>query len=122
MYLNSFNYPNLKYVRGDVMETLPNDYHTKSRISLLRLDTDFYLSTMHELDNLYKHVNKNCLSDLGVSMELSSSSINGAVMNIKINLSEIQDKNYVKEINEKIDKILSKIEPILSELNKNIII
>ena len=58
-YLNSFNYPNLKYVRGDVMETLPNDYHTKSRISLLRLDTDFYLSTMHELDNLYKHVNKN---------------------------------------------------------------
>ena len=50
-----------------------------------------------------------------VSVELSSASINGAVMNIKINLSEIGDKNYIKEITGKIDKI---IEPILSELKK----
>ena len=47
------NYPGerLHFVQGDVLETLPNDNH--SQISLLRLDTDFYDSTKHELETLY---------------------------------------------------------------------
>lgn len=39
------------FVQGDILETLPNDNH--AQISLLRLDTDFYDSTKHELETLY---------------------------------------------------------------------
>ena len=43
-------------------------------------------------------------------------------MNIRINLSEIEDKIYVKETNKKVDSILSNVNSLLSYLNKNIII
>jgi O-methyltransferase len=39
------------YVVGDVMKTIPAS--APDRISILRLDTDFYDSTRHELEHLY---------------------------------------------------------------------
>jgi hypothetical protein len=39
------------YVQGRVEETIPG--HAPEQISLLRLDTDWYESTKHELDHLY---------------------------------------------------------------------
>ena len=57
------------------------------------------------IKKIYKLINQNCLSDLGVSVELSiTSSIKGAVMNIRINLSEIEDKIYVEETNKKVGR------------------
>ena len=49
----STGYPEerLHFVKGDVRETLPNPDHRE--IALLRLDTDFYESTHHELAHLY---------------------------------------------------------------------
>ena len=41
----------LHFVEGDVEETLPE--HAPSEIALLRLDTDWYESTRHELIHLY---------------------------------------------------------------------
>jgi len=51
--LATTNYPteNLKYVVGDVSETLK--VNVPDQISLLRLDTDWYESTKSELDVLY---------------------------------------------------------------------
>ncbi len=72
------------------------------------------------IKKIYKNINPNCMSDLGVAIELASSSINGAVMNVRINLSEIKDSSYTRQINKKIDKILSGNDNILFELNKNI--
>jgi len=72
------------------------------------------------IKNIYKNINSNCMSDLGVAIELASASINGAVMNVKINLSEIKNSSYNQKINKKIDKILSENDNILFELNKNI--
>lgn len=43
-----------QFVVGDVHETIPNDHH--DQIALLRLDTDWYESTRHELENLYDRV------------------------------------------------------------------
>ena len=43
-YLSHFEYENLIYIEGDVMKTIPNDFHSKRKIALLRLDTDFYES------------------------------------------------------------------------------
>jgi O-methyltransferase len=41
-------------IEGFVQETLPE--HAPDRIAILRLDTDLYLSTMHELQHLYPRV------------------------------------------------------------------
>ena len=57
--LSSINYDKSKihYIKGDVAQTLPENNHES--IALLRLDTDFYESTLHELENLYDSVKKN---------------------------------------------------------------
>ena len=51
--LASTGYPEdrLIYVKGVVEETIPEV--APDRIALLRLDTDWYRSTRHELDHLY---------------------------------------------------------------------
>ena len=58
-FMTSTKYPesNLFFVKGRVEETIPK---TMSRnIALLRLDTDWYESTKHELVNLFPLVSKN---------------------------------------------------------------
>tara|TARA_B100000963_G_C22596071_1_gene657887 strand:- start:398 stop:1147 length:750 start_codon:yes stop_codon:yes gene_type:complete len=52
----NYDYQKIHYIKGDVMHTLPKSKHDK--ISLLRLDTDFYKSTKIELETLYKHIIK----------------------------------------------------------------
>jgi O-methyltransferase len=49
----------LHLIEGPVARTLPA--HAPERIAVLRLDTDFYESTRHELEHLYPH-----LSEAGV--------------------------------------------------------
>jgi hypothetical protein len=51
--ITSTGYPEerLHFVRGPVEETLPN--RAPAHLALLRLDTDWYESTRHELEHLY---------------------------------------------------------------------
>src|SRR5262249_28315332 len=51
--LLSTGYPDshIHLIKGKVEETLPR--HAPERIALLRLDTDWYESTLHELIHLY---------------------------------------------------------------------
>jgi hypothetical protein len=51
--LERTGYPtgNLRLVEGDVLQTLPAE--APERLALLRLDTDWYASTLHELETLY---------------------------------------------------------------------
>lgn len=46
----------LKYIVGDVCETLKHKENVPTNISLLRLDTDWYESTLCELNVLYPNV------------------------------------------------------------------
>jgi O-methyltransferase len=41
----------IRFIEGDVLDTLPSA--TPDRIALLRLDSDWYASTRHELEHLY---------------------------------------------------------------------
>ncbi len=54
--LSSTNYPqeNIIFVKGKVEETIPKTMPDK--ISFLRLDTDWYESTLHELTHLYSKI------------------------------------------------------------------
>jgi O-methyltransferase len=53
--LSNSKYPinNIKYVVGDICETLNYENNSPTKISLLRLDTDWYQSTKKEMDVLY---------------------------------------------------------------------
>lgn len=52
MALTGYNSANIHYVKGKVEDTIPQHLPTND-IALLRLDTDFYESTAHELKHLY---------------------------------------------------------------------
>lgn len=56
--LSQLKEENIIMIKGKVEETIPMQVPTKS-ISLLRLDTDWYESTKHELHHLYPLLNKN---------------------------------------------------------------
>ena len=47
---------NIKFIKGKVEETLLDDKNLPEKISILRLDTDFYSSTKIELEILYKRL------------------------------------------------------------------
>ncbi|NQY06764.1 MAG: class I SAM-dependent methyltransferase [Flavobacteriaceae bacterium] len=49
---------NLELIKGDVIETLEKEANLPDKISLLRLDTDFYESTKKELEVLYPRLQK----------------------------------------------------------------
>ena len=51
--LHRTGYPNdhVHFIEGDVRTTIPSE--SPEQIALLRLDTDWYASTLHELEHLY---------------------------------------------------------------------
>jgi len=53
----STGYPQdrINFIKGDVLETIP--YYAPESIALLRLDTDWYESTRHELIHLFPRLN-----------------------------------------------------------------
>ncbi len=51
---NLRGYPNVRFIEGDVLSTIPS--FAPPAIALLRLDTDWYASTRHELEHLYPRV------------------------------------------------------------------
>lgn len=52
--MKSINYPHLRVIKGDVLQTIPK--LDIDRIALLRLDTDTYETTKFELESLYDRV------------------------------------------------------------------
>lgn len=50
---------NAKFIQGDVLETLKKEINLPNKISLLRLDTDWYESTKLEMEKLYPKLVRN---------------------------------------------------------------
>ena len=55
---DNVNIKNIKFIKGKVEETLLNEKNLPEKISILRLDTDFYSSTKIELEVLFKRLVK----------------------------------------------------------------
>lgn len=53
LYSTGYPQENLRFVAGPVEQTLSGDASLPDRIALLRLDTDWYGSTLHELEVLF---------------------------------------------------------------------
>jgi hypothetical protein len=57
MSKTGYNNQKINFIKGMVEETIPS--HAPESISLLRLDTDWYESTRHELNHLFPRLSKN---------------------------------------------------------------
>ena len=57
MALTTYPKTLIHYVKGKVEDTIPS--HLPDKIALLRLDTDWYESTKHELDHLFPRLIRN---------------------------------------------------------------
>lgn len=57
--ISSINYPtdSIHFIKGNVLNTIPNSI-TPEKIALLRLDTDWYDSTKHEMEHLFPRLTK----------------------------------------------------------------
>ena len=81
---------------------------TKYAISVPLSIMEFSLLTLSLSKKIMKIGNKNSISDAGVASELSAASINGAYMNVLINLKDIDSKAYKAKILKKAKKIINK--------------
>lgn len=81
--------------------------------------------------NLYEHIlvavkygNKNAISDGGVAALMAQSAIEGAILNVRINLSGLKDEEYKKTIESEINMLsvngLEKQKQILNIVNENL--
>ena len=73
---------------------------TPYRIAVLSLEA------LKELDTILENCNKNTLSDLGVSALLLYAGLEGALLNVKINIPGLSDQEVIQEYNTKVKAML----------------
>lgn len=70
------------------------------------------LEMMRKMDVIIQHSNRNTVSDQGVAVLLLHSAFHGAIMNVKINLPGLEEKNLVKEYKDVIIEMSREINDI----------
>lgn len=72
-----------------------------------------------ELQNVFAHHgNINAITDVGVGALLASTGLEGAILNVKINLQGIKDEEYKKSMEERSNKLLEDGKNLEAELMK----
>lgn len=64
------------------------------------------------------HGNINAITDIGVGALLAYTGLEGALLNVTINLKSVKDEEYVKETEEKVNKLLHHGKQLKEELMK----
>lgn len=65
-----------------------------------------------------KYGNKNAITDAGVACLLAGTSVQGAILNVKINLSSIENNDYRNKVSSRCDEILKESEVKKQEIMK----
>ncbi|MFA7076572.1 MAG: cyclodeaminase/cyclohydrolase family protein [Candidatus Izemoplasmatales bacterium] len=78
------------------------------------------LESLREISNLIQNSNKNTISDQGVSVLMLYSAVEGAAMNVLINLPGLTDENLHKEFKRVINDILKETEGLKDKLLEEI--
>ncbi|ERJ12653.1 cyclodeaminase/cyclohydrolase family protein [Haloplasma contractile] len=71
--------------------------HEIARLSIKALETT---------EDLIKHGNKNAISDIGVGALLLYAGLEGAILNVKINLGSLKDEDYIKRYQDYCEDVL----------------
>lgn len=66
--------------------------------------------------NMAKIGNVNAISDIGVAAEMALASCHGASLNVRINLSSIEDEEFNHEVKREHDEIIEKIENLYEDV------
>ncbi|HHV42417.1 MAG TPA: cyclodeaminase/cyclohydrolase family protein [Clostridiaceae bacterium] len=74
------------------------------------------LSVLRHLEALARYGNKNCLSDIGVAAHLAQTCIEGALLNVRINLPGIADEAVRSRAIRTLEKILSDKAVLMTEI------
>ena len=105
--MNAFRLPKKtdkeKAIRSDSIEAA-----TKNAIDTPLSIMGKCMDLFYMIEDLVKYGNKNSFSDAAVALELIHSAIRGAYYNVKINLKDIEDDEYI-------DKKLSESHSLLSD-------
>ena len=64
--------------------------------------------------------NKNSITDVGVGADMAAAGLEGAVMNVRINLGSIKDKDYVEEKENAVREMISRKDDLLSRIHKEV--
>ena len=76
---------------------------------------------MLELQNVFAHYgNINAITDIGVGALLAVTGLEGAILNVKINLQSIKDEQYRNEMEKKADQLLEDGHKLKEELMKTV--
>lgn len=78
------------------------------------------LETLGLVEDMIEHSNKNTLSDQGVCVLMLYSAIEGAAMNVMINLPGLNDDDLKREFKQTINEIISEAEQIKEKLLEEI--
>lgn len=89
---------------------------TKVPLSVMKMG----IEGLRLADRLYGHFNTNCASDLGVGIINFKTGIQGAWMNVKINLPGVKDEAFAAEAEAEGKKILAEAAEIADKLYKAI--
>jgi len=71
---------------------------------------------LQSIDYIIEYGNKNTLSDIGVSVLMLYAGLEGAILNVKINLSGVNDLKQKEDYSNKVDEYLIKAKKIRDEL------
>ena len=78
------------------------------------------LETLRLVEDMIEYSNKNTLSDQGVCVLMLYSAIEGAAMNVMINLPGLNDDDLKREFKQTINEIISEAEQIKEKLLEEI--
>jgi formiminotetrahydrofolate cyclodeaminase len=78
------------------------------------------VNVLKQLDIIVQHGNKNTISDIGVAVLMITAGIEGAILNVKINLSGLKNESLREDYNNKVNEILNTIKTIKDDLLKKV--
>jgi len=74
------------------------------------------VNVLKQLDIIVQHGNKNTISDIGVAVLMITAGIEGAILNVKINLSGLKNELLIEDYNNKVNEILKTINTLKNGL------
>jgi formiminotetrahydrofolate cyclodeaminase len=81
---------------------------------------DLAFETIYLCQPIAERGHKNAISDVGVAISSLRTALEGARLNILINLKSIKDRTYIEEKISKIEKSLGAAENAVAEINRTI--
>ena len=78
------------------------------------------LEVLKKLELITKHGNKNTLSDLGVGTLMLYAGLEGAIMNVKINISGLSDESLAADYSNQIEQILKETVELKNQILSSI--